>query len=128
MNYQIIAVDFDGTLCFSKWPELGEPNQPLIEYLQDKTLSVRKEQGAFLIDGILFFSDTPQLCDVDCDGSRVLNVIEDGIDIMAHKEKREVLFVHEVGLRGMVQHIEQRVIIAVGIEYGDGLCRPAELL
>ena len=21
--YQIIAVDFDGTLCYSNWPELG---------------------------------------------------------------------------------------------------------
>ena len=34
MDYQIIAVDFDGTLCFSNWPELGEPNRPLIEYLK----------------------------------------------------------------------------------------------
>ena len=34
MDYQTIAVDFDGTLCFSKWPELGEPNVPLIEYLR----------------------------------------------------------------------------------------------
>lgn len=34
MNYQIIAVDLDGTLCFSNWPELGEPNKPLIEYLK----------------------------------------------------------------------------------------------
>ena len=33
-NDQIIAVDVDGTLCFSKWPELGEPNKPLIEYLK----------------------------------------------------------------------------------------------
>ena len=33
MNYRIIAVDFDGTLCYSNWPELGEPNIPLIEYL-----------------------------------------------------------------------------------------------
>ena len=32
-TYQIIAVDFDGTLCFSSWPELGEPNLPLIRYL-----------------------------------------------------------------------------------------------
>lgn len=23
--YQIIAVDFDGTLCYSNCPELGEP-------------------------------------------------------------------------------------------------------
>ncbi len=29
-----IAVDFDGTLCYSKWPELGEPNKPLIQYLK----------------------------------------------------------------------------------------------
>ena len=33
-NYQIIAVDFDGTLCFSKWPDCGEPNQVLINYLK----------------------------------------------------------------------------------------------
>ena len=31
---QIIAVDFDGTLCFSTWPDTGEPNQPLIDYLK----------------------------------------------------------------------------------------------
>lgn len=29
-----IAVDFDGTLCFSKWPDTGKPNQPLIKYLK----------------------------------------------------------------------------------------------
>ena len=34
MEYRIIAVDFDGTLCFSDWPALGEPNRPLIEYLR----------------------------------------------------------------------------------------------
>jgi len=28
-NYEIIAVDFDGTLCFSKWPDCGEPNLDL---------------------------------------------------------------------------------------------------
>ena len=33
-SYQTIAVDFDGTLCFSEWPELGAPNQALIEYLK----------------------------------------------------------------------------------------------
>ena len=32
-NYKIIAVDFDGTLCYSSWPELGEPNTMLIDYL-----------------------------------------------------------------------------------------------
>ena len=34
MEYKTIAVDFDGTLCYSSWPELGEPNTPLIEYLK----------------------------------------------------------------------------------------------
>ena len=32
--YKIIAVDFDGTLCFSEWPELGDPNLRLIRRLQ----------------------------------------------------------------------------------------------
>ena len=35
INFKTIAVDFDGTLCYSKWPELGQPNQALIEYLQE---------------------------------------------------------------------------------------------
>ena len=34
--YSIIAVDFDGTLCYSNWPDLGEPNKPLIEYLKSQ--------------------------------------------------------------------------------------------
>jgi hypothetical protein len=32
-NYEVIAVDFDGTLCSNKWPEIGEPNTKLIEEL-----------------------------------------------------------------------------------------------
>lgn len=28
-----IAVDFDGTLCKDRWPDIGEPNWPLIRYL-----------------------------------------------------------------------------------------------
>lgn len=34
MNHRIIAVDFDGTLCENKWPEIGEPNEELIEHLK----------------------------------------------------------------------------------------------
>lgn len=30
----IIAVDFDGTLCRSAWPDIGEPNKPLIDALR----------------------------------------------------------------------------------------------
>ena len=25
LDFQTIAVDFDGTLCYSKWPELAKP-------------------------------------------------------------------------------------------------------
>ena len=28
-----IAVDFDGTLAFGKWPECGEPNMRLINFI-----------------------------------------------------------------------------------------------
>ena len=43
-DYKIIAVDFDGTLCYSNWPDVGEPNKELIEYLK-----IWKKQGHKLI-------------------------------------------------------------------------------
>ena len=44
MNCKIIAVDFDGTLCENKWPEIGAPNLELIQYLKEQ-----KAQGAKII-------------------------------------------------------------------------------
>ena len=44
MQSKVIAVDFDGTLCENKWPEIGEPNVELIDYLKDQ-----QSQGAKLI-------------------------------------------------------------------------------
>ena len=41
-NYKIIAVDFDGTLCYSNWPDLGEPNTMLIDYLLQEKASGSK--------------------------------------------------------------------------------------
>jgi hypothetical protein len=35
---RIIAVDFDGTLCEDKWPDIGEPNFELIAYLLGEQL------------------------------------------------------------------------------------------
>ena len=35
IEYKIMAVDFDGTLCYSNWPELGDPNEVLISYLKE---------------------------------------------------------------------------------------------
>ena len=33
-EYQIIAVDFDGTLCTDCFPKIGQPNTALIELLK----------------------------------------------------------------------------------------------
>lgn len=40
----IIAVDFDGTLCKNAWPNIGEPIEPVIEYVKR-----RQRCGARLI-------------------------------------------------------------------------------
>lgn len=42
--YQIIAVDFDGTLCTDCFPDIGRPNTALIELLQGL-----KQQGRQII-------------------------------------------------------------------------------
>jgi hypothetical protein len=44
MNFKIIAVDFDGTLCENKWPKIGEPNDEIIDYLKSQ-----KRQGVKII-------------------------------------------------------------------------------
>ena len=44
MEYQIIAVDFDGTLCTDCFPKIGQPNTALIELLQGL-----KQQGRQII-------------------------------------------------------------------------------
>lgn len=43
MSY-IIAVDFDGTLCENMYPEIGEPNNALLDELK-----LRKNNGAKII-------------------------------------------------------------------------------
>ena len=37
---QVIAVDFDGTLCKQAWPEIGEENEILIEHLKEQQAAV----------------------------------------------------------------------------------------
>jgi hydroxymethylpyrimidine pyrophosphatase-like HAD family hydrolase len=41
MDFNIIAADFDGTLCENKWPEIGEPNKELIAYLKERRRDTR---------------------------------------------------------------------------------------
>ncbi|MDO4557305.1 MAG: hypothetical protein Q4B70_19500 [Lachnospiraceae bacterium] len=45
MKNQIIAVDFDGTLCKNAWPDIGFPHIELINYL----IRLQKEEDAKLI-------------------------------------------------------------------------------
>lgn len=33
-QYKTLAVDFDGTLSFGRWPDVGEPNTELISSLK----------------------------------------------------------------------------------------------
>lgn len=39
---KIIAVDFDGTLCVNKYPEIGDPNEELIAYLKKRQANGEK--------------------------------------------------------------------------------------
>lgn len=34
--FKVIAVDFDGTLCEDKYPEIGEPNWRVINYIKQE--------------------------------------------------------------------------------------------
>lgn len=36
MGKPIIAIDFDGTLCENRYPEIGRPNRELIRYIINK--------------------------------------------------------------------------------------------
>lgn len=41
---KIIAVDFDGTICSNRYPEIGEPCEKVINYIRRQ-----KEEGAKII-------------------------------------------------------------------------------
>lgn len=44
MDYKIIAVDFDGTLCENAWPDIGKPNYEMLAYIKNQ-----QRQGAKII-------------------------------------------------------------------------------
>lgn len=54
----IYAVDFDGTLCANKWPEIGESNLPLINFLKTaqaaghKVILYTMREGELLDDAL----------------------------------------------------------------------------
>ena len=77
-GFQIIAVDFDGTLCENKWPEIGEPNETLIRYLQERQLGGDKlvlwtcRTGQCLSDAVSWCLDKG--LDFDAVNSNVIEV------------------------------------------------------
>ena len=36
---EVYAVDFDGTLSFGQWPQLGDPNKGLFEFLIERRMA-----------------------------------------------------------------------------------------
>lgn len=36
LDFKIIAVDFDGTLCKEEWPNIGKPNESVINYIKEQ--------------------------------------------------------------------------------------------
>ena len=42
MDFKIIAVDFDGTLCTNRWPDIGKPNVSLIDWLKHESTNGTK--------------------------------------------------------------------------------------
>lgn len=59
----IYAVDFDGTLCENIWPEIGQPNIPLINFLKSeqekgaKVILWTMREGTLLWDAIKWLSE-----------------------------------------------------------------------
>lgn len=72
----IIAVDFDGTLCSNAWPEIGEPNVPMIEFLKqrrkqgDKLILWTMREGRKLLDAVNWCIDHGLIFDAANDNLR----------------------------------------------------------
>ena len=58
MRKYIYGVDFDGTLCKEMWPDIGEPNIKLIEFLKerrnrgDQVILITMREGAKLDEAL----------------------------------------------------------------------------
>ena len=63
MKPEVIAVDFDGTLCENMWPDIGEPYYDMIEWMIYLRQQGRKiilwtcREGMRLVDAIVWCAD-----------------------------------------------------------------------
>ena len=72
MRSKIIAVDFDGTLCENKWPEIGRPRMKEIEYVKDE-----QEKGAKII---LWTCRTGELLDKAIEWCKLYEIYFDAVN------------------------------------------------
>lgn len=63
----IYAVDFDGTLCENKWPDIGRPNIPLIKFLKaeqqkgNKVILWTMREGDLLDEALMWLMSNHKL-------------------------------------------------------------------
>lgn len=94
-NGQILAVDFDGTLCKFAFPKIGEPNHALIENL----IKLQLEDGAKIIlwtcRGGAFLEEAVEWCKAQ---GLVLHAVNDDLPEIKDSEfgrnKSKKVFAH----------------------------------
>ena len=63
MQPEVIAVDFDGTLCENKWPHIGAPHHDMIDWIKQlreyghKIILWTCREGMPLVDAIVWCAD-----------------------------------------------------------------------
>lgn len=71
----IIAVDFDGTLCEDKWPEIGEPNLELINYC----INMQKEGHKIILWTNRGENDLIEACSWCADYGLIFDAVNDDV-------------------------------------------------
>ena len=63
MKHEVVAVDFDGTLCENSWPGIGEPHYDIIDWMKKLRNSGHKvilwtcRDGMALVDAIVWCAE-----------------------------------------------------------------------
>lgn len=63
MKQEVIAVDFDGTLCKNQWPKIGNPRYDMINWIKDlqklghKVILWTCREGLPLVEAITWCAD-----------------------------------------------------------------------
>lgn len=69
MKPEVIAVDFDGTLCENAWPHIGKPNHDMINWIKQLRTNGHKiilwtcRSGIDLVNAIVWCADYGLLFD-----------------------------------------------------------------